>query len=182
MTAMQTVSNPCEILCCHQVTTPSELKACWQSLTGLMAHWDYWHHSEQSLEDVFASYLPWVWLVTNREHRAVACCSLSDWSTDRLAMDGRGWVFIHGAKLSAYRKHPLLRQLVVQAFYTAFTTLQCNWVLADVMPGNLGALGFCRLWGLTPLSGLSRRETGHCYGLSRHQFMTRHIPIQGEHA
>ena len=172
---MPVMSHPEPILCCHWIATPEELQAVWPCVETLMAQWDYWHASDADtdLRSVFESYVPWVWLVTNRDQQAVACCALSD-----LDMDGRGWVFIHGAKLSAYRRHPLLRQLVAQVFQTAFQSLHCAWVLVDVMPGNLGALGFCRLWGLTPIPGLPPRETGRCYGLSREQF--EQFSVKGE--
>lgn len=103
---------------------------------------DFCDPNPENLVSNTATYVPWLWLLTDEHERVYALASLSDIIPGRHA-------FVHGMSHPAIRKHPAIHALGHLILKEAFCTLGVHKVKAEVEGNNLGAKGFCRRMGFT---------------------------------
>jgi RimJ/RimL family protein N-acetyltransferase len=97
-----------------------------------------------------ASYLPWLWLLTDADHQVLALACLTEVIPGRHA-------YAHGVSDPAIRKHPGIAALAETMLSCAFETLGVHKVKAEIEATSLGAKGFCLKMGFTR-EGCLRRD------------------------
>lgn len=140
----------CETLCIEQIEQASALSRWIPALRVLMSPWlsvlqeDAQDplYKEETLYHNLVEQLPHLWIAYNRCGQITVAASLTHVVPGQHA-------YIHGVRAMAYRKHPAVGQLTQRVFEEAFLTLRLHKLKAEFEADNMGALGFCRLYGFT---------------------------------
>jgi hypothetical protein len=102
------------------------------------------------------SCIPLLWLITNQQQQVYGASVLMDIVPNQHA-------YVHGITHPAIRKHPMITQLAILMFRTAFMDYELSSVKAEFDQDNKGALGFCRRMGF--------QKQEECHVLTKERFL-----------
>ncbi len=136
------------ILCIEKIENTVQLAKWLDPMFALLAPWlsVLEEDRQQSMAEKgvlfenLSAVLPYLWIATDDIRQVIATASLTVVTPGHSAT-------LHGVRALAYRKHPMIRELAWSVLSEAFQELRVNKLKAQFEADNVGALGFCRLYG-----------------------------------